>query len=217
MPVVTAIEPQQKNTRRVNVYLDGQFAFGLERILAVRLKVGQALTTQEVAALQAEDRCEQALQQALRFLEYRPRSVAEMRQYLTKRGFEEAVIETVLERLQETSWLDDTAFAKAWVENRNTFRPRSKAVLRRELRQKGVAEEVVQSVLDEQDETALALQAAQKVLRRYASLEWPQFRQKLGAYLLRRGFSYSIIVPVLIQLWKQKHPPGQETSLDKED
>ncbi|MCX7607867.1 MAG: RecX family transcriptional regulator [Anaerolineales bacterium] len=217
MAIITAIEPQAKNSRRVNVYLDGRFAFGLERIIAAWLKVGQELTPEEQAVLQAKDRQEQARQHALRFLSYRPRSVKEVRSYLTKRGYEEALIESVLEQLQDAHLLNDVVFAQTWVENRNTFRPRSKALLRQELLRKGIAEEAVQSVLDGQEETKLALQAAQKAVRRYAALEWPQFRQRLGAYLLRRGFSYSTIGPVLVQVWKQIHQTGKDPGLDDED
>jgi regulatory protein len=76
---ITAIEPQQKNPQRVNVYLDGEFAFGLASIVAVWLKPGQELSEEKAAQLKADDEREVAYQKALHFISYRPRSSAEVR------------------------------------------------------------------------------------------------------------------------------------------
>ena len=126
MSKITAIEPQQKNPHRVNIYLDGEFAFGLARITAGWLKVGQELSEEKIASLQAEDASEMAYQKALHFLSYRPRSSAEVRQNLMKRGIPEALVEETVNRLQRAGLVNDQEFARAWVENRNTFQPRSK-------------------------------------------------------------------------------------------
>jgi regulatory protein len=73
-----------------------------------------------------------------------------------------------------------------------------------ELRQKGLSDETIQSVLDEQvDEETLALEAARKQAHRFAGLEWPEFRQKLGGYLARRGFSYTTLAPVVSKVWQE--------------
>jgi len=102
--------------------------------------------------------------------------------------------------------LNDEEFAQAWVENRNSFRPRSRRTLAMELRHKGLDDEVVREVLDQNvDENALALEAARKHLRKVEKLEWQDFRQKLGNFLGRRGFSYGVIAPVLRQVWDELH------------
>jgi regulatory protein len=114
--------------------------------------------------------------------------------------------------------LDDQAFSRAWVENRNTFRPRSKSALRMELRRKGISDELIQTTLEDQvDEEALALEAARKQARRYAALEWPDFRRKLGEFLARRGFSYTILAPVVSQVWKENQTADAREKLDLED
>ena len=216
---ITALEPQKKNPQRVNLYLDGEFAFGLAGLVAAWLKVGQELDEAKIAALQAEDEQEAVYQKAIHFLSYRPRSSAEVRQNLTKRGISETLIEETVQRLQRAGLVNDAAFAQAWVENRNTFRPRSKSALRFELRRKGLDEEVIASVLDEKvDEEALAFEAARKYARRLRGLEWPEFRQKLGNFLARRGFSYATAAPVVSEVWKEisQTADGGET-LDNED
>jgi regulatory protein len=202
MARITAIEAQKKNPERVNVYLDGEFAFGLARIVAGWLQVGQTLTPDKIAQLQVEDKREAAYQQALLFLSYRPRSLSEIRQNLRKHQLAEALIEDTLDRLQQQGLANDEQFARAWVENRNNFRPRSRRALRVELHQKGLDGELIEAVLDENvDDEALAYQAALLRVHKLEGLEWPDYRRKLSDFLARRGFPYSIISPTVRKVW----------------
>jgi regulatory protein len=215
---ITAIEPQQKNPGRVNIYLDGEFAFGLAGIVAAWLKVGQELGEEKAASLKADDEREVTYQKALHFLSYRPRSSDEVRQNLLKRGIPEPLTDETVERLRNAGLINDEAFARAWVENRNTFRPRGRSALRMELRRKGLNEDVVQSILDAQvDEETLATQAARKHARRLAGLEWQEFRQKLGGFLARRGFSYTTLAPVVSKVWKEIQTADPGSISDNEE
>ena len=218
MRKITAIEPQLKNPRRVNIYLDEEFAFGLARITAGWLKVGQELSEENIASLQGEDTSEIAYQKALHFLSYRPRSSAEVRQNLTKHGTSEDLVEETVNHLQRAGLVNDQEFARTWVENRNAFHPRSKSALRMELRRKGLSDEIVQPVLDEQvDEEALAFAAARKYARRLAGLEWLTFRQKLSGFLARRGFSYTTLSPVVSEVWKETQTADDGGTLEDKD
>ncbi|MGZ6346150.1 MAG: regulatory protein RecX [Anaerolineales bacterium] len=218
MRKITAIEPQQKNLQRVNIYLDGEFAFGLARISAGWLKVGQELSEEKISVLQAEDAKELTYQKALHFLSYRPRSSTEVRQNLAKRGTPETLIEETLVRLERAGLVNDQDFAMAWVENRNTFQPRSKSALRFELKRKGLSDEVVQPVLDEKvDEEVLAFEAARKYASRLAGKEWLDFRQKLAGFLARRGFSYSTIYPIVSKVWKEFQTADKRETSDNKD
>ena len=203
---ITALEVQKKNPNRVNVHLDGEFAFGLARITAAWLKVGDVLTEEKVAQLQSEDAREQAMQQALLFLSYRARSEKEIRQNLKKHGYPDDAIDYVMTRLRENRLANDNEFAQAWVENRNTFRPRSRRVLTMELRQKGLDEETVKEAVANVDEDALAYETARKRAPRLASLEWSEFRRKLSEHLARRGFPYSVVTSVVTRIWNEMRP-----------
>ncbi|RMF42333.1 MAG: regulatory protein RecX [Anaerolineae bacterium] len=205
---ITALRLQKRNPNRVNVYLDGEFAFGLSRIVAAWLQVGQELSAEKIAELQAQDAIEVAYQRALRFLEYRPRTRAEVQRNLQKHETPPEVIEEVLQRLERSGLLNDTAFAQAWIENRSAFRPRGIHALRQELRQRGVPEEVITEALQhvQPQEAELAYQAGLKRVRRFASLPWPDFRRKMGSYLARRGFPYPVIAEALQRLWEESHP-----------
>jgi regulatory protein len=193
----------------VNIHLDGEFAFGLARIVAAWLKVGQELSEEKIEQLQAEDARERAYQQAMLFLSYRARSESEIRQNLRKHEIPEPVIEHTLERLRQDGLANDNQFARAWVENRSAFRPRSSRMMAMELRQKGLNDEAVASAVKDVDDEALAYEAAQKRIARYKNLEWNEFRKKLSDFLARRGFSYSVIAPVVTRLWNEAHQDEQ--------
>lgn len=212
---ITALEVQRKNPNRVNIYLDGEFAFGLARITAAWLKIGDVLTDEKITQLQNEDAREKALQQALLFLSYRARSEKEIRQNLKKHEYPEDAIEYTMTRLRENRLANDNEFAQAWVENRNTFRPRSRRALTMELRQKGLDEETVKNAVADIDENALAYETARKRAPRLKSLEWSEFRKKLSEYLARRGFPYSVVSSTVTRIWNEAHT--EETKYEDEE
>lgn len=217
MKKITAISVQKKNPNRVNIYLDGEYAFGVARITAAWLKNGDVLSDEKISKLLAEDAREWAYQQALLYLSYRARSEKEIRQNLRKHEMPEEVIEETIERLRKAGLANDNEFAQAWVENRSTFRPRSRRALAMELRQKGLDDETVHSAVSGVDEEALAYEAAQKRLGRLKGLEWNEFRKKLSEFLARRGFSYSVIAPIVTRLWSEAHMDDQAKNFEDED
>ena len=203
---ITALKAQKKNPNRISVFLDGEYAFGLARIVAAWLHIGQHLSEQEIERLKQLDTAEVAYLKALRLLSYRTRSEAEIQRKLTEHGFAQSVVEATVQRLKDNNILGDPKFAQEWIENRSAFRPRSKRMLASELRQKGVDEEVIEQALAEtDDEQILAYQSASKYARRLAGMDWETFRKRLGEHLSRRGFSYGTIVPVLRQVWDETH------------
>ena len=210
---ITALVAQKHNPDRVSVYLDGEYAFGLARIVAAWLSVGQSLGEEKIASLKAADAQESAYLQALKLLSYRPRSAEEVRQNLEKHAFAPEAVEAAIERLQRAGLLNDAAFAQAWVDNRTDFRPRSRRALAYELRRKGVPAELVEQSLESVDDEELALQAASKYARRLESLDWPDFRRKLAGFLGRRGFSYATADPVIRQVYADLHAGEQEDAL----
>jgi regulatory protein len=209
---ITALKLQARNKSRVNVYLDGKFAFGLAKIVAARLTVGQELDEGAIARLRGLDDDEAAYERALRFLATRPRSMAEVRQRLKRQGLAEPIIETVMARLERAGLVNDQAFANFWVENRGTFRPRSQRVLRAELRLKGIADEEARQALAGTNDTDAAYTVAAQRARRLRGLEFQEFRRKLGEHLARRGFDYETIGPIVDRVWTEleDRPPDAE-------
>ena len=197
---ITELRFQKRNRDRVNVYVDGRFAFGLAAIEAARLRVGQTLSDADIAQLQERDKVEQAYERALNFLSYRPRSEAEVRRNLNKKDVKEEIVEVVVERLTRTGLLNDREFARYWVDNRLQFKPRGTRALRQELWEKGVPDAIASEVLESLDEETAARAVAETGARRLTRLEPSDFCRRLQAYMARRGFSYATIKPLVEEM-----------------
>ena len=199
---ITALKVQKKNPNRVNLYLDGTFAFGVSRIVAAWLHIGQDLSDEKIVDLQKQETQEAALQKSMLLLSYRPRSEAEIRQKLGEDGFEPEMIANTIDRLRANGLLQDENFARTWIENRGAFRPRSQKMLAYELRRKGIDEDTIQqSLAESSNDNDLAYKAAALYARKLARTEWDEFHRRLLAFLARRGFSYGTSAPVVRRVW----------------
>ncbi len=208
--IVTALKAQKENKHRVNLYLDDEFAFGLSLNVALTLKNGQVLTETEIEQLKREDAHQQAYQQALNYLSARARSQQEISQYLQEKGIAPEEVTATLAQLKQDNYLDDEAFARDWVENRNRFRPRSSSVLRQELRQKGIEAEIIDLVLADLDEQFGAWSALEPKLRQWQKLDERSFQSKATAFLHRRGFGYTTARRTCERAWRAMHEPAEE-------
>jgi regulatory protein len=200
---ITLLQMQKRNKERVNVFLDDEYAFAVNLNVAVTLKKGQRLSAAEVESFRQDGETDLAFQRAVRYLGMRPRSSAEIVTYLKRKEYDETIVDAVVKQLHEKGYLDDEAFARFWVDNRNRFRPRGAQALRYELRQKGVERETIDSTLEEQDEDGAAWTAVEGKLDRWAGLEKFEFEQKLMAFLARRGFRFDVCRRAAEQAWEQ--------------
>ncbi len=202
---ITALTLQKKNRQRINVFLDGEFAFGLDRLVAGWLNTGQEISDEKITELKSADAREVAFQSALHLLKFRPRTESEIRSRLLKKSISPDVVEEVIERLKRNQMLDDRRFTIEWIENRSELKPRGRRLLEFELRNHGVEQEIIQDSLAEVDDEQLAYQAAARRVRKYQELEWSEFRIKLARYLSQRGFQYDTIRDVTNQIWNEIH------------
>lgn len=210
---ITAIAAQAHDSQRVNLFVDGAFALGISLATLARegLFVGKELDDEGWARLEAAAHAEKAMLAAARLLDARPRSAAEIRLRLRRKAFDPAIAEQAIERLTDLGLLDDAAFSRYWVENRQSFRPRGRLALRDELRRKGVARDTIEQAIADAEaeaepdaEQARAEQVARNALRRYAdSPDRATFQRRLGGLLQRRGFSLDVIRPILGILWSE--------------
>lgn len=219
---ITALRAQAKDSQRVNVFVDGEFALGisLTTITKTGLHVGKQLGAEEFAKLEQTESGDKAYLAALRFLEARPRSIAEVRARLGRKDFAPEAIDAAIARLTELELLDDAAFARYWVENRVAYRPRGAGALRDELRRKGIDADVTAEVLNDNvlagDESASAWGLARGALHKYASSQDRNaFTRRMGSYLQRRGYTFEVIRPIVDQLWAEVS--AAEDAEDEED
>jgi regulatory protein len=144
------------------------------------------------------------LDSAYSYLSYRPRSEGEIRQWLHKRGFSNEVAEKTIARLREQNLTDDLAFAQFWKDNRLSFRPKSKRLIKRELRDKKVDAEIVAQVTQDIDDEEVAYRLGSGRMPALAHLDYPDFCRRLSSYLAYRGFSYQVIRDTAARLWREK-------------
>ncbi len=206
MGKITKIAAGKRPAKRLNVFLDGKFYFSLLAEVAARegLRVGQELSASEIEELAKSDRYHRCLNAASRYLSYRPRSEAEIRQRLQQRGFDNDSNEKVLARLKEQGLIDDLAFALFWKDNRESFKPRSRWLTGMELRRKGLADSIIEQVVGEVDDSDSAYRAALSRASRLSPSDYEDFRRRIGEYLRRRGFNYEIIKDTVERIWRER-------------
>lgn len=205
---ITALEPQARDPERVNVSIDGEFALGLHQDVALEagLAAGVELDAAALARIVSAEERQAATATALNYLAYRPRSEGEVRARLRRGGYDDEVIEHVLERVRSWRYVDDEDFARRWVENRGQHRPRGARLLAQELRSKGVDPAVASEAIADAglDEAADALDLARQRAARLADLDEPVRERRLGAFLARRGYGYDIIRATLATLREER-------------
>jgi regulatory protein len=143
-----------------------------------------------------------SLDLAARFLGTRPRTRWEVERRLRRAGVDDDVVHATLERLADLGYLDDAAFVRWWGEQRDRHAPRGRRMLEAELRQRGVPSDVIEEfraeyatpervprdqALPASDDERAAVALARHLRGRPVPTE-PRAVQRLGAYLMRRGF-----------------------------
>lgn len=208
---ITAIEPQVRDTERVNVFVDGRFLLGVkaELLKQMGLEVEQELSPAQLEQLRYEEALQQAVERAYNFLSYRPRSREEVRRYLRRKETPTQVIDAALAKLDRLDLVNDEAFTSFWVENREQFSPRGARALKNELRMKGVERAVVDEMITGDNDEELALKAGRKKalsLLRIPEIDFATFRNRLGSFLQRRGFGYDVTKRTVSALWHELRP-----------
>ncbi|MCB0113387.1 MAG: RecX family transcriptional regulator [Caldilineaceae bacterium] len=208
---ITSLRFQKANQDRVNVYLDGEYAFALPAIEAAKLRKGDFLSDDDIQRLRLVDLEAKGYDRAVRFLAVRPRSEWEVRQNLRRyrprgsEGLDEVQIEQVMERLRGRGYVDDEAFARYWIDQRNRFKPMAPQALRYELRRKGVSNRIIDAVVEaETDPNTAALEVARRQAHRWLHLGEAEFQKKLAGLLQRRGFRWETIRETIQQVWQEQ-------------
>lgn len=200
MPLITALKPQ-KGKRRVNVFLDGKFSFGIdiENMIKFGLKVEKDLSEKEIEKIARESEYQKNLDRLLRFTTMRPRSEKEIENYFMRKKMPEVLRESLFNRLKKLGFINDYEFAKWWIEQRKIFKPKGSKVLVYELRKKGISREIAEGILEKEpeEEEALARRVFEKVKRKYVGMDRYKVRKKLYEYMARRGFNWEIVKKIL--------------------
>lgn len=157
---------------------------------------------------------EKTMSRAFRLLSFKPRTVAEMRERLLEKDWaEEAIVDQVIARLKELGYLNDEQYAASFATSRLTARPLGRTRLRRDLQNKKVPAQIAEQTLNEVyadgAEEGLIDRAIAKRLRLKGAPQSPEEVKKLFDYLMRRGFSYQLVLRKVRELGKAGSVDGE--------
>ncbi|MDR0591112.1 MAG: RecX family transcriptional regulator [Candidatus Nomurabacteria bacterium] len=210
---ITAITAQLRDQNRVNISIDGKYAFSLDiaQVGELGVKVGVDIDEAQRSKLEEASQFGKLYARTLEYALSRPHSQREMCDYLrrktldkkykprgqselkTKPGVSQAVADAVLKRLLERGYVDDVKFARFWVENRSLTRGASRRKLTVELIKKGISQDIINEALG--DSGRDDAEELRKMISKKASKYDDE--QKLMTYLARQGFSYDDIKAAL--------------------
>ena len=205
---ITAIEVQERRKDRRSIFVDGKFVVGVdENVVAdLGLRVGQQFSEEELTAVVREELLSKAKERALNLLSYRSRSRTELARRLGRAGYDEDIVEETLSRLENAGLVDDAQFSQGWVNSRVSVKGLGKARVRWELRQKGVASEVVEEALssvEPEEERELAADAARRRWEKDNDPDLRAKRRRVASFLQRQGFDWQTVSEVLENLSRE--------------
>jgi regulatory protein len=207
MPTITSITPQKTfdksrlGKKKVNIFLDGKFGFGLnlETFVKSKLKIYQELSEQDIERIVKEGEFQTTYDKILMYASLRQRSEKEFETWLVKHKVHPSLKEELFNRLKRLELLDDEKFAGWWIEQRLQFRPKPKNVLYQELKSKGIASETIKEVLEKTDlnEKIQIKNLLIKNERKWKGLNGYEKRRKIFTFLAGKGYGFESIKEVL--------------------
>jgi len=146
MSTVTNITQQRRRKDRFSIYIDGSYRLSLaqDQLADAALRVGDELADADITRLAQQSEVGKALDRAYNFLSFRSRSRQEMARYFRDKKYDDDLIEFLIQRLEVQDLINDERFAREWVEARQLASPRSRIHLQAELREKGIASDIIE-------------------------------------------------------------------------
>lgn len=202
---ITSIEPQ-RNKKRVNVYVDDLFTIGIDEELKFKhkLEVGMEVNDDFIKEVLKAEEQNKVTNHALNLLSFRQRSEKEIYTSLKKKGYEDFYIENAIAYCKEQKYLDDRAFAKAFIRDKINLNKLGEQRIKYELLRKGISQDIIDDVLilDEDEQFEAAFQLAEKRLPSYRKDDRNATYRKLSGFLQRRGYSFDIVSKVMREILK---------------
>jgi regulatory protein len=198
MPTVTDIKPQ-KRQGRFNIYLDGKYSFAVsaESLVKAGLSINQEISPETVEKLIKDDEFGKTFDNSLKFISFRPRSEKELRDWFKRKEVGEETQKLVVKKLKHLGFLNDEEFTKWWIEQRTEFHPSGMRLIKMELKQKGIPDDIISGFMNDdsrfKNEKELAKRVIEKKLPRLKNYKGQELRKKLQNLLAQRGFSWETI------------------------
>jgi regulatory protein len=200
---ITKIEKQKKDKHRYNIFLDGEFAFGLyeDSVLKFGLRTEDEVNDDKIKQMKEFDELGFGKKVAYSYLSYKQRSKKELTARLKKKKISDNSIKRVIELLEKQKYLDDTTYAKNFLQEKLNRKPIGRRLAKLKLSEKGIDKETLEKTIDEnysyEKEEELAKELLKKYMLKVRFKDEAERKSKCYRYLISRGFDFETIGKVL--------------------
>lgn len=198
--IITDIKPQVKKQNRVSIFIDGKFAFGLDKsdCTFMGLKIGTELTQERYDYIIDNAVYAKAYQKADRYIGFKMRTEKEVRNKLIEEGYSDEITERVIASMLKYKYIDDMSYAIMYAKDCRKLKKWGPERIKAELYKKGVNPEYIENALSESDteDTTEIIETLLEKRIRNTPIDLKE-KQKHINFLLRRGFKYDDIKNVI--------------------
>lgn len=198
--IITSVERGKKDNTRFNIHIDGKFAFSIaeEDYFKLELYEKKEITQIELEYILEDVIYKKAKNSAIRFVTTKYRSIKEVSEKLLSLEYDMNIVEKVVKELVEIDYLNDFEYAKKYINNRLKLNPKSRKIIRLELKIKGIEDEILDRAFSdiEVDEIKIIKTFIEKKFSRY-NLTDKNIQKKVYSFLCNKGFSFNDIKDVL--------------------
>lgn len=203
MQKITDIQPQKRNKSRVNVYVDGEYVLALELLTVMKLglKIGTEVTETQLAEAALDTEQSVALERAMNYIARGRKTSFQLRKYITDKEYAPAVVNYVMDKMKYYGYIDDKAYAQAYVEQNSQSKGARR--VKQELIQRGIKLSEAEEVSEQ--ERDFSLDNATRLAERYMRGKDCDIKTivKLQRYLVSRGYDFDIVNSV-VRAYKDK-------------
>lgn len=219
--IITKVEKQKRGKHRYNIFLNEEYAFSVHEDILIkhRLNKGETIHLQEIESITLDEEQNMAYIKAISMIGRRPHSLSEVKRKLKEKGFEVPIIAWACEKLVQQNYINDEEFAKMWTDNRIISQRKGRNLIRQELQQRGIDKELVKNAMETinpDDEYTGAMKLGQTKWKQTSGKTMDR-KRKTGAFLMRRGYTGSIVNKVLGVLSSESSEEEFEMSDDPFD
>ena len=198
--IVTDIQTQSKNPGRVSIFIDGKFAFGMDKsdCSFIGLKIGTELTQERYNYIVDNTVYAKAYQKADRFIGFKMRTEKEVRDKLKEENYSDDIVERVISSMLKYNYIDDTSYARMYAKDCKNIKKWGPQRIRVELYKKGIASHIVDNALSELDieDTDEIIEELLEKRIKDTPISLKE-KQRYFNFLLRRGFNSEDIKRVI--------------------
>lgn len=200
MKKITKIERQKNNVDRVSIYLDYEFAFGLDESIFLEFALHKDMELEEdyIENILKKEEYKKAENYAIYLISQREYTEKNLTDKILSKGYNSSQCETIIEKFKKYGYINDESYAGRFIRTKQKTSNQGKYKIKASLLQKGVSKDILNQCMEEFDQD-MELEKAEKLVSkkihslRNKDIDKYKLKQKLTTYLASKGYEYDII------------------------